>query len=218
MKVAIAGGELTQDRLLQLAFLAPQWAKFIENYFNWPGLVEGLCWYLAHMTYVWGKTESAAEAAGFTEIEEPADDGNSEERKKTTTGWDRYIRERTPLSNHERQEGAVDVSWFQKTYATLKAERWQALATAARFAANPAQAKKAQFVGDVLLGKVSRKELINGIVKKYLKDSFAYWACSLCYRPETRTRFGRTVQSPPGIPALRQRPECHEQRRSCQGC
>ena len=40
--------KLTQERLLQLAFLAPQWLAHIEHALGWPGLREGVWWFLAH--------------------------------------------------------------------------------------------------------------------------------------------------------------------------
>ena len=39
------------DRLIELAFQAPQWAQHIAEYFGWPGFQEGLWWFLAHMPF-----------------------------------------------------------------------------------------------------------------------------------------------------------------------
>ena len=44
------------------------------------------------------------------------------------------------------------------------------MAAAARFAANPSQARRAQFIADVLLNRVKRKELVDGIKQKQLKE------------------------------------------------
>jgi hypothetical protein len=182
MKRAVADKEFPEERVLQLTFLAPQWIKHVEAYFGWPGMDEGLYWFLAHMHYVGGLAEMAAEATGDTdsvadeEADEDAadkstDDAEGEEpRRPKLSAWERLILERTPLTDAERREGAIDVPWFQRTYAQLGDKRWQQLATAARFAANPNQAKRAAFVADVLLNRVSRKQLIDGIKKRQLKD------------------------------------------------
>lgn len=183
MKAAVAAGEFPEERLLQLAFLAPQWTRHVEAYLGWPQMSEGVYWFLAHMRYVWGLGESAAEAAGIAEPvgEESADaaEDSGEEspdgqtpvsQTKKLSAWERLILERTPLTDEERGEGAIDVAWFQRTHELLGAKRWQALAAAARFAANPAQAKRAQFIADVLLNRIKRQELITGIKKKQLKD------------------------------------------------
>jgi hypothetical protein len=185
MRLAVQEGQFPEERLLQLIFLAPQWSKQIEAYFAWPHLSEGMYWFLAHMRYVWGQTENAATAAEGSDSGDDDDDaadsssangdGSAEasdgaERPNKLSAWERLILERTPLSDAERNEGAIDVAWFQRTHELLGEKRWQALAAAARFAANPAQAKRAQFIADVLLNRVKRQELITGIKKKQLKD------------------------------------------------
>jgi hypothetical protein len=155
----------------------------VEAYFGWPHLSEGVYWFLAHMRYVWGITENAASAEGESEEEatssdaesasgdgEPAGDDANVMPQRKLSAWERLIFERTPLTDAERREGAIDVAWFQRTHKLLGVKRWQALAGAARFAATPAQAKQAQFIADVLLNRVKRQELITGIKKKQLKD------------------------------------------------
>ncbi|HZZ73948.1 MAG TPA: DUF4132 domain-containing protein, partial [Pirellulales bacterium] len=91
--------------------------------------------------------------------------------QKQLSAWQRLILERTPLTESDRDEGAIDVAWFRRTHAQLGDQRWQALAAAARFAANPSQAKRAQFIANVLLNRVRRKQLIDGIKQKQLKES-----------------------------------------------
>lgn len=169
VKAATAAGDLSEERLLQLIFLAPQWARLVESYLGWKGLIEGMCWYLAHMSYVWGRTESAAEAAGFSEesVDSQEDDDDTSNK---TSGWNKFIQERTPLTDEERRDGAIDIAWFKSTYATLGSVSWEALGAAARYAANTQQARRAEFVGKVLLGEASRKELIDGVDKKKLKE------------------------------------------------
>ncbi len=178
-KQAIADKQFPEERLLQLVFLAPQWLKCVENYFKWDGMNEGVYWFLAHMRWIGGLGELAAEAAGTddqpAQAEPSTNDSTAPEEELSPTvrkqsAWERLILERTPLSGVERNEGAIDVPWFQKTYAQLGDKHWQRLAAAARFAANASQAKRAVFVADVLLNRVSRKELVDGIKKRQLKE------------------------------------------------
>ncbi|AMV18762.1 DUF4132 domain-containing protein [Planctomyces sp. SH-PL14] len=182
MKKEIKAGAFPEDRLIELAFLAPQWTKFVENYFRWDGLAEGLYWFLAHMRFMWGSEmgAQAAESAGIADEptaeteadEDAATDGAAEggpPRRKLST-WERLILERTALSDTDRVAGAIDVGWFQKVSAALGPKRWDRLARSARFASNAAQAKKAQLIADVLLGEASLNELIAGIEKRFLKD------------------------------------------------
>jgi hypothetical protein len=169
MRAATRAGQFPEERILQLTFLAPQWARFIEGALGWDGYREGMYWFLAHMRYVYGIDERLEETHPGGENTPPSSTDNSESCPRQST-WARLIAERTPLSDEDRQSGAVDVGWFQRTYAQLTPKRWLALAEAAKFAANANQARHAQFIADVLLGKASRRELLAGVRKKRLKD------------------------------------------------
>jgi len=185
---AMQAGYCTEERILELAFLAPQWTKFVESYLKWEAFSEGLYWFLAHMNTGWnsGAESAAAGAEGHADDEDDEDDEDEDEndaetddddadespveKPKKLTAWQRLMLERTSLPEEEREAGAVDVAWFQRTWEQLGKERWQKMAAAARYAANPAQAKKAQFLADVLLGNIKREELVANIRKKQLKE------------------------------------------------
>ncbi len=177
MRTAIAAGQFPEDRLRELSFIAPQWAKYVEHFLGWAGYREALYWFLAHMS-AWGATELAAVGAGIEEEEDAEctdpDDGDDEEsatgRREKLSAWERLVLERTPLSDTERQAGAIDVAWFRRAYEQLGGKHWQVLADTAKFAANANQARKAKLIADVLLGKAGRKELLDGVKKKRLKE------------------------------------------------
>lgn len=183
-KEAMAAGYCSEARLLELAFLAPQWTKHVEATLTWNGFSEGLYWFLAHMSGS-DATEAAAQAEGLEadpheddiehddedETEDTKEGSDSIAKPQRLSAWERLILERTPLTNEQRSEGAVDVAWFHRTWQELGEKRFTLMAEAARFAANSAQAKKAQFLADVLLGKKPRKELVEGVEKKKLKES-----------------------------------------------
>lgn len=171
-KKAVKAGEFPEDRVLELAFLAPQWTAHVEAYFNWPGFAEGVYWLMAHMRG-WGmgdRTEVAAEAAGY-EAEAVEDGADWRTRGRAKSAWDRLIGERTPISKEDRDAGAIDVAWHAAVAKRLKPARWERLAAAARFADNAQQAKRAKFVGEVLAGRVEKAKLVADIRDRQLKDS-----------------------------------------------
>lgn len=176
LKAAIKAKQFPEERLLQLVFLAPQWIKHLEAYFNWPGFSEGVIWFMAHMKSVSG-AETVAEGVGFA-----ADQAQDQEQEKQTqtpsdapkpkrlSAWEKLVLERTALTDEERSQGAIDIAWFMNTHKALGTNRWEELAGAARYAASPSQAKKAKFLADVLMAKVKREDLVKGIRDKFLKD------------------------------------------------
>ena len=163
---AVDAGRLSEQTVLELAFLAPQWVRHVESYLGWEGMAEALYWFLAHMRFSDGR-EDAAIGAG---VAEDAGEDESDADKRKPSAWERLIAERTPLSDTDRLAGAVDVGWFRRIYAQLAPKRWLAMAEAAKLAANSAQARHAQFVADVLTGKARRKQLVEGVRRKKLKD------------------------------------------------
>jgi predicted DNA-binding WGR domain protein len=183
-KQAISDGYCNETRLIELAFLAPQWSKFIGDFLNWAGFSEGLYWFLTHMnTWYSEARDAAASAEGLADDNDAEDDdfgddnddddennSNTALKPKKLSAWERLILERTPLTEEELVEGAVDVDWFHRTWNTLGDNRWKQMAECAKFAANSAQANKAQFLAEVLLGNKPRKELVEGINKKKLKE------------------------------------------------
>ena len=183
VKQAIKDGYCDHQRLLELAFLAPQWTKFVEAYLKWDGFAEGLYWFIAHMANWDNSARQAAAGAEGLEDDEDVDDfddfmddddeeeTDSIKKPPSLSAWERLVIERTPLTAQERNEGAVDVQWFHRTWDQLGGKRWQSMADAAKFSANSAQAKKAQFLADVLLGKAKKKDLVAGIKKRNLKDN-----------------------------------------------
>lgn len=174
MQQSIQEGLFPEERLIQLAFLAPQWTEFIEHTIQWKGFTEAIYWFMAHMKYVWGMDDAFASDEELEhEDDHDWDEDEDEEKDKPEklTSWEKIIRQRTPLTDAERTEGAIDVAWFNRTYIEITPKRWEAMANAAKYAATSAQAKRARLIADVLLGKASRKELVDGIKKRHLKEN-----------------------------------------------
>ena len=159
--------DITSERLLQLAFLAPQWLPHIERTLGWDGLREGVWWFLAHMP---GGRKGLGD--GDTEDSDFDDEDEDDvQPARQADPWERLLQERTALTQQERAEGAVDPGWFHRVYAPLGRKRWQALAEAAKYGCTGQGHKKAIVLAEVLLGRAKKQELIAGIRQRQLRDS-----------------------------------------------
>lgn len=145
---AAAELQVGQDRLVQLAVYAPQWAGHVESALGWPGLVEAVWWIHAHTRDNEWRLEDNLHAAR-----------------------DAAIAERTPLTPDQLKDGAVDVAWFGRVYKALGRERWAQVYEAAKYACGGTGHKRAQLFADAMLGRVSEKELVGRIKGKRHQDS-----------------------------------------------
>jgi hypothetical protein len=136
---------IDEDRLIGLAFKAPQWAAHVEHALGWPGFTEGLWWFLAHS--------------------HGAETGDDQKQ------WAARVRERTALSLDDLSEGAVDVAWFHRAYEAVGAKHWAQLADRAKFSCDGLGYRRALFLAGVLLGKAKRTELVANIRKKHARES-----------------------------------------------
>jgi hypothetical protein len=160
---------LSRERLLQLAFVAPQWLDGVEQAVSWPGLKEAVWWFLAHTPY--GRAGVGLASMDETDDEEEDDEGAA---AGPQSAWARVLRERTPLGAADRRDGAVDAGWFHRAYGPLGPKRWGELAGAAKFGCADNGYKKAVMLADVLLGKVKKGELVADIRDRKLKGSVRY--------------------------------------------
>jgi hypothetical protein len=173
---AVRSDKLSDQELLEVAFLAPQWLPFIEPTMKWQGLTEGVWWFLAHMPSGKSGLSGAQDAEDFDEdLDEEKLDHETESTEaapaKKIDPWENIVRERCGLTAEERRNGAVAPEWFHRVYPVLGAKRWDALATAAKFGSHGNDAKKAVKLSEVLLGKVSRSQLMDEVNNKKLKES-----------------------------------------------
>jgi hypothetical protein len=140
----IKEADVPETRLVELAIFAPQWAPHVGPVLGWPEFTEAVWWVLAHTrdrSLAWNQ-ERQGQIAQFT-----------------------------PLSVEDLMDGAVDVAWFHRVYLELGPKRWQAIYAAAKFATKGAGHKRAQLFADAMLGKVKRKELLDGIEEKRQQDA-----------------------------------------------
>jgi hypothetical protein len=168
VRAVVAAGTFPPERLLELAFLAPQWLPFVEKALGWAGASEGVWWFLAHMPGGHeGVIDEESDGGG------DADDFDDEdgEREEKPSAWERLIRQRTPLTQTERAEGGVDVQWFHRTYVVVGPDRWAELSAAAKYGGSGQEHRKPILLGDVLLGKAKKADIVAAIARRRLRES-----------------------------------------------
>ena len=87
IKRLIKDGIIAEERVLELAFFAPQWAAFVQQHLKWPGMLEAIYWFFAHMQYVWGAGDKLVAGTQYDEDDADAD------RRNQTSSWERLILE-----------------------------------------------------------------------------------------------------------------------------
>ena len=140
--------KLKEQRLVDLAIYAPQWANFVEQTLGWKGFVEAVYWLHAHTK-----------------------DTSWSVDKAIRDGWTAEVSERTPLSAKELLDGAVDVSWFKRVYKTLGEERWKSIDAAAKYGSSSGGHKRAQLFADALLGELDAEACTERLEAKRHQDS-----------------------------------------------
>ncbi len=149
----VRAAKISEEKLIQLAFFAPQWVNYIQHSIDLPGFADGVWWIQAH-------TKDSSVPADARDV------------------YIAQIGERTPLSEESLRDGAVDVEWFQRAYATLGEANWNRFDGAAQYACSGAGHQRAKQFASAMLGKLDRKELIDRVVKKRHQDSVR--ALGLC--------------------------------------
>lgn len=144
----IAKASIKEKRLVETAMYAPQWAEHIEAVVGWPALAEAVWWFHAHTR-----------------------DNNWRVDQAIRDQWRAEVGERTPLSDGDLVDGAVDVAWFHRVYETIGESRWRALDRAAKYASSSGGHKRAQLFAGAMAGKLQEEELLERIRKKRHQDS-----------------------------------------------
>jgi hypothetical protein len=156
VRQAIKAGEIAEDRILELAMLNPRWVLHVEKVVGWKGFSEGVWWFLAHTSNEWNNQYRHGSDAEETEAAMP---------------WITAIKSRTNLTPEQRAEGIVDVNWFHAVYKAIgKDAHWDRIEESAKFLGYGQGHKKAARLADVLLGRSKKKELVDGIRQKNLKE------------------------------------------------
>lgn len=140
--------QIPEQRLVELAVYAPQWATRVEQTLGWKSLVEGVWWIHAHSKGTdWTVDEEIREL------------------------WKADLNQRTALTSEELLEGAVDVAWFKRIHADLGDQRWTLLDEAAKYASTGGGHARARLFADAMLERVTKKELLTRIKVKRQQDA-----------------------------------------------
>lgn len=147
-KAKALAAKISEDRLVELAVYAPQWAAHAEHALGWKGLTEAVWWIHAHT--------KGTDWSVDNEIREL---------------WQADLSSRTALSSADLLEGAVDVAWFLRVHEALGDKRWSRVDEAAKFASTGAGHARARLFADAMLGHSPKKELVQRIRQKRHQDA-----------------------------------------------
>jgi hypothetical protein len=140
--------KIPEQRLVELAVYAPQWARCTEEALGWEGLADAVWWIHAHTKGTDWTVEN--------EIREL---------------WQADLSARTALSPTDLLEGAVDVAWFLRVHGSLGSRRWMQLDEGAMYASTGAGHARARIFADAMMGKVKKSELVGRIRRKRHQDA-----------------------------------------------
>ncbi len=145
---AVMAQKIKQPRLLELAFMAPQWAAGVEVALGWEGLEDAAYWFHAHTKDDrWGVAQEVKDL------------------------WSAEIAERTPLTSDRLVDGAVDVAWYLRFRAKFDEKRWGTVEKYVKFASSGAGHARARLYGEAMDGRVSRDEIVRRISEKRNNDA-----------------------------------------------
>jgi len=157
------------ERIAELGLVNPRWVTHVSEAIGWPGYDEAVYWFIAHTGSSW-QGELGDEDDDDDEDDDEDDTKSKEE--KPDNPWRAIVKARTNLTSEQLNDGLIDVAWFNKAYAAVADhKRWEAIEGASKFLGYGQQHKKAMRLADVLLGKTKKKDLVDNIRKKFLKES-----------------------------------------------
>lgn len=141
---------VSEERLVEVAMLAPQWIDGVNEVLKWDGFKEACYYFSAHMKQYDFK-EKKAEIAKYTELE-PED----------------------------LYDGAFDMQWCRQVYETLGEKRFQMIYKASKFLCENSFHTRARKYADACLGKADKESLRKQVEEKRNKDALnAYCICPI---------------------------------------
>ena len=154
----LESGKISQEKIVALGLVNTRLIEHVAGAIGWPGYEEACYWFMAH---------AAGDHAQKLQWAPRHDEEDHEDKV-----WRAIAKARSSLTVEQRADGVIDVEWFHKAYQALgNDERWDAIEKAARFLGYGYAEKKAARLADVLLGRTKKKELVENIERKFLKES-----------------------------------------------
>ncbi len=169
-KAAVAEGLFPVERVAEFGLLNPRWVAHVAEVVGWSGYEEAVYWFIAHTDSRW---QNQLRGDG------PEDDDDDEEDDeapraggKADDAWQAIVKARTNLTSEQLADGLIDVAWFHAAYAAVGDDaRWTAVEAAAKFLGYGQAHKKAARLDDVLLGRAKKKDLVDAVRTKFLKEA-----------------------------------------------
>jgi hypothetical protein len=150
---AVAGARFPASRVVELGLINTRWLRHAAAATGWAGFEEAVYWFIAHI------------GTGLR----PDMGGTAEESKDA---WNAVVKSRTNLTAEQLADGLIDVAWFHAAYKAVGNDtHWDAIEAAAKYLGYGQAYKKAARLADVLLGRTKKKELVEAIKTKFLKES-----------------------------------------------
>ena len=132
---------ISEQRLVEVAMLAPQWIAIINEVLQWPGFQDACFYFIAHMKS-YDYQQKKAEIARFTDIE-PED----------------------------LNDGAFDMDWCKRVYEQLGPKRFQMIYRSAKFLCENSFHTRARKYADACLALVDKESLLIQAREKRNKDA-----------------------------------------------
>lgn len=173
VKKAVADGLFPIERVAELGLANPRWVKHVTAAVGWPGYEEAVYWFIAHTGSGWQQQLGGEDTEGDFDDDDSDDDGSPQSKDdRPESPWQAIVKARTNLTAEQLAEGLIDVAWFHTAYAAVGDDgRWDAIEKAAKFLGYGQSHKKAARLADVLLGRTKKKELVDAIRTKFLKEA-----------------------------------------------
>ena len=139
-ETAIKLAKISTKRLIESAMYATQWLPYVESFLGWGQMSSAVWWLHAH-TNAYHNTETESEISKYSSV-----------------------------AMKDFQDGAVDITWFQKVYKALGKDKWKMLYDAAKYVSDGTGHKRAMLYADVILGNTKLAEVKKRITEKRNKD------------------------------------------------
>jgi hypothetical protein len=164
----VTAARIPQQRLVEAAVYAPQWARHVEHVLGWEHFAEAVWWVYAHTR---GRDWTLDQAI--------------------RDEWKAQISEWTALSSDDLYDGAVDVAWFRRIYAHLGEKRWDAIYQAAKYSSTGIGHARARLFADAMTGNIEERILTERVTAKRNRD--AACALGLLSLPDAPSRREKTL-------------------------
>jgi len=148
MAALVKQHQVKPQRLLEAAVYAPHWARMIEGVLQQPGLEDAVWWIHAHTKEQSWSVDQEIRAS-----------------------WQAEVAARTPLSEQDLLDGAVDVAWYNRLRQELDAATWTKLQKLAKYASSGSGHARAQQFAAALDGELPKAELLARVQDKRHQDS-----------------------------------------------